>query len=546
LRFNTVLKSIRDYESRLSLFNPSIDQKFIDDAGKIEESLILLLESIWPLLEGNKPFIKGWYHEAISDHLEACFYGDITYLLINQPPRTSKSTLLIALFIWAWIKDPSLQFLCLSFGLRLSIRDSVRCRRIISSQWFKNRWGHKVRLSDDVNNKLRFDNTACGYRMATSIHGTGTGDGGDFILIDDANNAGETESETKRESTNEWCDSVLSTRLNNLDTGRIIAVQQRLHAQDHSGHILSSNIPDLVHLCIPMEFEISRRCITIPLKNTLGKPWQDPRKREREVLCPTRFNPKALSKMKANLQTEYRIAGQLQQRPAPAEGGIFKKHWWSLWKQKSPPRCQFVLQSWDTAFSTSSTSSASVCTTWGLFKDRYDVAQIILLSKWRGKVENPDLRRMVIRLSKNYYDTIIDYPVPEGHIVKPDMILMESKANGTPMIQDLTRAGLIINRFDPLKHGGGDKEVRAHIISPLVEAGRIWMPTIAPDSEKLRPYADRFVNACASFPNDDESKDIVDSMSQALIKFRLMGLIGHPDDAYIMEEFNPNKGKKFY
>jgi predicted phage terminase large subunit-like protein len=546
LRLNSALKLVNNWEARLSFFNPSVDQQYIDEAALLEESLIALLEAIWPLLEGNKPFVRGWYHEAIAEHLEATYYGNINYLLINQPPRTSKSTMLIALFIWSWIKDPSLQFLCLSFGLRLSIRDSVRCRRILTSPWFKKRWGHKVKLSDDVNNKLRFDNTSCGYRMSTSIHGTGTGDGGDFILIDDANNAGDTESETKRTSTNEWCDSVLSTRLNNLETGRIIAVQQRLHAQDHSGHTLAAKMPGLVHLCIPMEFEVNRRCVTIPLKSTQGKPWKDPRTIEGQVLCPFRFNPKSLAKMKANLKTEYRIAGQLQQRPSPSEGGLFKKQDFQWWKEGAPPRCEFVLQSWDTAFSKSATASFSACTTWGLFKNSYGVPNIILLSLWKGRLENPEVRRMMIRLAKNYYDTNLDSPAPEDYIIKPDMILIEGKANGSPLMQDLNRAGLIVNRFDPVKHGGGDKVARARAISHIIEAGLVWMPAMAPHFTRLRPFADQFVEACASFPNDDEAKDLVDSMSQALIKFRLNSMIDHPDDAYITEEFNPNYGKKYY
>lgn len=545
MRLTSALKFKEDFTRRVAPFETIRDQYLIDDAARLEDSLLDLLEGIWPLLEGKRPFIRAWYHEAVAEHLEATYYGNILWLLINQPPRTSKSTMLIAFFIWCWIKDPSLQFLFLSYGLRLSTRDSVRCRRILDSKWFKDRWGHKVRLSSDVNTKLRFDNTSTGYRIVTAINSTGTGDGGDFLVFDDINNAGDVNSQTIRDGTNEWVDNVTPTRLNNLDTSRIIAVQQRLHSQDHSGHVLAQNIPNLVHLCIPMEFEISRQCVTVPLKSTNGKPWKDPRKNEGEVICPTRFNPKALARLKAELKSEYRIAGQLQQRPAPAEGGIIKKTWWSWWKEPNPPRCDFILQSWDTAFSTNAKSSYSACTTWGVFKDKHAVSQVILLDTWRGRVEYPDLRRMALRLAHNYHDTHIDHPTPEDYILRPTMILIEAKATGDPLIKDLTRAGLIINKFDPMKDGGGDKERRVSLVTNIIEAGRVWMPSHPPHYDILRTYADIFVEDCAVFPNG-ESNDFVDSMSQALIKLQAMGWIGHPDDAVISKMYNRWEGERFY
>lgn len=547
MRGSSALKLIDDWDNRLSTFNPIIDQRYFQEAHEYEESLHSYMKGAWSTIEGGRDFVDGWHIQALCEHLEAVYTGQIRHLLINVPPRTSKSTIVSVGFpSWAWIKDPSLQFLFISYGSRLSIKDSVKCRRLIASKWFRDRWKHKFNLSGDVNSKVRFDNDKTGYRIATSIDGFGTGEGGDIIVLDDPNSAGDADSIAVRESTNDWCDNVLSTRLNNPKTGRFIAVQQRLHQQDYSGHLLSQEIPGLVHLFLPMEFEISRRCITVPLKSTNGLKWKDPRKKEGDLLWPDRFGETEVALIKKKMRNESVIAGQLQQRPSPQGGGILKKDYWSRWKQPSPPRCQFVMQSWDTAFSISNTSSFSACTTWGLFKDEHDVSNIMLLSMWRGRVENPDLRRKILNLAKNYLDTNDKYPAPEDYILKPDMILIEGKANGMPMIQDLTRAGLVINRFDPIKHGGGNKEHRAKIVSALIEAGKVWVPALPPLYDSLRPYADKFVEACAAFPSDDESKDIVDSMSQALIKFRLMGMIDHPDDAYIIDEFNPNQGKRFY
>jgi predicted phage terminase large subunit-like protein len=417
---------------------------------------------------------------------------------------------------------------------------------LIASKWFKDRWGHKCQLTRDINTKTRFANVQSGYRIATSIGGTTTGEHVDYEFFDDPNNTANVESEVTRADTNIKFDRVFSGRFNDPNTGRLALIQQRTHSQDLSGHLLAKNIPDLVHLCLPQEYETNRPCVTIPLKSTNGKPWKDPRKEEGELLWPEFFNEKAVEQGKRDLGDRYAIAGQYQQRPSPAEGGIFKKSDFQWWKEPAPPRCHFILQSWDTAFSTSSHAAWSACTTWGLFNHRDNPNNIILLSLWRGKLENPDVRRMMLRLSKNYYDTRMEYPAPEDHICKPDMILIEGKANGTPLLQDLRRAGLIINSFDPNKHGGGDKTARARAVSNLIEAGCVWMPAKPPLYDKLRPHADLFVEACASFPNDVNSRDLVDSMSQALIKFRLQGMIGHPDDAYIMEEYNPNKGKKLY
>lgn len=543
---------IKYYNDRMGLmdqFNPIIEQRFIDEAAYYESSLHSFIKGAWPIIEGGREFVDGWHLQAICEHLEAVYRGDIRMLLINEPPRCMKSTAFpVSLPAWIWAQDPSFQFLFLTYVAKLTIRDSVKCRRIIESKWYQQRWGHRFQICGDVNTKLRFENDKTGYRIATSIGGAGTGEGGDIIGVDDPNNAGETESDVIRENTNDWCDHVLSTRLNNPKTGRIVIVQQRLHTQDYSGHVLAKEIPGLVHLCLPMEYEEVRKCITIILPSTNGKPWCDPRKKEGDLLWPARFGKEEVDNLKASMNSEYVVAGQLQQRPAPLAGGLLKKSWFQWWKQKSPPRFEFVLQSWDTAFTSGPNACYSACTNWGLFKNDQAIPQLMLISAWRGKLENPDVRRMMIRLSKNYLDTHMDNPVPEDFVLKPDMILIEAGANGTPLMQDLRRAGLIINKFDPRKAGSAtdnSKEARAKQIAHIIEAGLVWVPAAGPNYTSLRPFADKFVEACGMFPND-ESNDYVDTMSQALIKFRMMGMIDHPDDAYILEEFNLNKDRRFY
>jgi phage terminase large subunit-like protein len=542
-------KRLTELDRQYDISNPKIEQRFVDEAGMYEESLHSFIKGAWPIIEGGRDFVDGWHLDAICEHLEAVYNGQIKLLLINEPPRCMKSTAFpVALPAWIWTKEPSFQSLFLSYGSSLSIRDSVKCRRIIGSKWYQRRWGHKFQISGDVNTKLRFDNNMTGYRIATSIGGMGTGEGGDLIGVDDPNNAGDVESDIIRDWTNDWCDHVLSTRLNNPKTGRIVAVQQRLHVKDYSGHILAKNIPELVHLCLPMEFEISRKCITVPIKSTKGKPWQDPRTKEGELLWPSRFGTKEVEKLKRDMNSEYVVAGQLQQRPAPAQGGLLKKTWWQWWKEANPPRCDFVLQSWDTAFTTGAESCYSACTTWGVFQDHHNISNVILLSVWRGKLENPDVRRMMMRMANNYYDNKYENPMPENYILKPDMILVEAGANGMPLIQDLRRTGLIVTKFDPRTATGttdNSKIFRAKRFSHIIEDGKIWVPATPPHYTSLRPFADKFVEACAMFPND-ESNDLVDSMIQALAKLRIMGLINNTDDIQFTEAYNSKQNVKFY
>ena len=544
---STARNFLNEVRNKLKPSEPPRNQLFVDEAAIFESSLHSFLKGCWPIIEGGCDYRDGWHIEAICEHLEALYHLYIKRLLINQPPGTCKSTICSVVYpAWIWAKDPTFQSMYISYGHELSKRDSVQCRRVIQSRWFKDRWGHKCQLAPDVNTKMRFDNQQGGYRISTSVFGSATGEHVHLVAFDDPNSAKTAESEIIRTSTNETCDRTTYSRYNDPKTARLLAVQQRFHEQDYSGHILSKKIEDLVHLCLPMEFETSRRCTTIPLKSTDGKLWSDPRSKEGELLWPKFMDEEYVDGLKKDMNSDYVIAGQLQQRPSPGEGGIIKKHWFKWWNQPSPPKCHYILQSWDTALSTKPDACYSCCTTWGVFNDDHNVSQVMLLDTWHGRVEYPDLRRMALRLAHNYHDTHIDHPTPEDYILKPDMILIEAKANGLSLIQDLGRAGLIVNRFDPVKHGGGDKIVRARLMSHVLEAGKIWVPAKPPHYTGLRPYADVFVESCASFPNDVDSRDYVDSMSQAIIKLMMSGLIGNPDDAEISTIYNRWEGEKFY
>jgi hypothetical protein len=191
----------------------------------------------WPIVESSTPFVPGWHIDAIIDHLETVSRGQIRNLLINVPPRHMKSLLVAVLWpAWEWIRFPERRWLYSSYAASLSIRDSVKCRRLIESPWYRGLWGDRFVLTGDQNTKGRFDNNRSGYRIATSVGGAATGEGGDRIVCDDPNNVNEVESDSVRRATNEWFDVVMSTRVNDdPKTTAKVVVMQRCHEQDLAG-----------------------------------------------------------------------------------------------------------------------------------------------------------------------------------------------------------------------------------------------------------------------------------------------------------------------
>src|SRR6266567_3010869 len=220
------------------------------------------IRQAWAVVEPATPFVPGWHIDAIVEHLEAVSYGQIRNLLINVPPRHMKS-LLVSVFwpAWEWLRWPERRWLYSSYAATLSIRDSVKCRRLLESPWYQERWGNVFALTSDQNTKGRFDNSRSGYRLATSVGGAATGEGGDRIVCDDPHNVQEAESDSIRKSTLDWWDVVMSTRVNDPKTAVKVVVMHRCHQQDLSGHLLEQG--DWEHLCLPAEYESSRDATSI-------------------------------------------------------------------------------------------------------------------------------------------------------------------------------------------------------------------------------------------------------------------------------------------
>lgn len=443
---------------------------------KAEKSFAEFFKQAWPVMEPGVPYVHGWHIDAICEHLEAVSRGEIHKLLINMPPRHSKSTLVSVAFpCWEWIHRPWMKYLYASYSGTLSIRDSVACRRLIMSPWYQARWGNVFSLTDDQNVKMRFENSQHGVRIATSVGGTTTGEGGDRIIVDDPHNVKEAESEVVRQSVLDWWHQAMSTRLNDPKRGAHIVVMQRVHDQDLSGSILERG--GYYHLMLPCRYEGQKTHWMIG--------WQDPRTVEGELLWPERFDEKHVSELEKTLGS-YAAAAQLQQRPTPAEGGIFKKSWFRTYENR--PTFIRIIESWDTATSEKELSAYSVCTVWGETVE----GDIYLLYVDRQRLTFPQLKAQVVAIHQRF----------NGH-----GILIEDKSSGRQLCQDIgqgTRLPIIPVQVTK----GQDKVSRAMGCSPMIEAGRVYIPLNA-------AWLGAFMQEVLTFPNS-QYKDQVDSMTQAL------------------------------
>jgi len=512
-----------------------------------EASFYEFVKNAWINVEGRE-YIDGWHIQAMCEHLQAVQKMEIRNLLCNIPPRMGKSTVFSVLFpAWCWAIEPSLRFLYVAYSETLTVRDSIACRRLIGSEWYQNLWGDKFTIFRNVDNKHKFNNNKYGYRLASSEGGTITGQGADIICYDDPNNVETVHSSVIREGTNDFFDFTLSNRYSRESLLRRLITQQRTHMNDLTGHILSKNDPSWIYLCLPMEFERSRRSTTIPLSMSNGRIWTDPRKKEGELLWPEDINAKALERIKLNFRNDsYTIASQLQQRPSPAEGGLLQADWFKPWTEKYSPEFEYILQSWDTALTTGKMSCYSACTTWGVFKDRKTgIKNIMLLSLFKEQLEYPDLRKAAIRLAHNYEDVYFDEPIYEHK--PPHLVLVEEKMNGYCILQDLMRANLPVMKFNPNKHG--NKIGRCRVISHLIENGLVWLPTEAPAHKYYTEDSQMFLEAAVNFPEDRGGKptnDIIDSMSQAFIRLTSMGWVANTYDPVFEAETNWKNMEKKY
>ena len=503
-----------------------------------ESSLYEFYKQALPVIDGSGYFSDEWFMRVIAEHLENVYYRKITKLLINVPPRLGKTSLIsIAFPVWVWIHNPNEKFLCSSITSDLSLDIADKSRMLLMSDWFKSRWGDRFKLRADQNAKGYFVNDKNGYRYSTSVTSAVIGRGGNILICDDPNAVGG-ESEVIRDATNRWWSLKWFNRiiLSDISPTCRVLVQQRGDELDVSGNIIANDINnEWVKLILPLEFEKDYVIPTSYLPDFVDDTllpdyksvWQDIRTEEGELLTE-RMTVTEVEQLKKELGS-YDYAAIYQQRPAPLEGGIIKKHWFRVYKSRQLPRFEYIVQSWDTALTAKQNSAYSACTTWGIFRDAKDNTNVMLLSCWRDRLEYPELRERVKRLSVNYMDTS-NVPIVYNPFYNPDMIVIEAKASGDPLIADLNRAGVYAEPFVPNQHG--DKLQRVRLITPLIEGGMVWLPIDVENSIDIyepASFAKDFVNEVAYFPNP-RSLDYVDTMTQALIVLRNLGKLMNPGD----------------
>ena len=312
------------------------------------------IQCAWHVLEPGTVYSDNWHIGAICEHLEAVTAGEIRKLIINIPPRTMKSlSVSVCWQPWVWITEPHTRWLMASYAQFLSTRDTVKARRVIQSSWYQERWGDVYQLAGDVNQKTNFENDNRGWRLATSPDSIGTGEGGHYQVLDDLHNVRQAESDTIREGTITWLDETMVTRYVDIKVGKRVLVMQRVHGRDAAGHLLAEG--GYVHLCLPMRFEPSR---LVPYKaddspnkdytppTPLG--FVDPRTEDGELLWKDHLPEEAVAEIEKPLGP-YGTAGQLQQRPTPRGGGMFKRENYQIIDDIPEGLVLRYVRSWDYA-----------------------------------------------------------------------------------------------------------------------------------------------------------------------------------------------------
>lgn len=404
------------------------------------------------------PYLHNWHIDYLARHLEAAGRGEITRLIINLPPRSLKS-LCVSVAWPAWLlgRDPSRRIIAASYGQNLSLRHSLDTRLVMNSSWYRSVFP-KTKFAKAQNEKHKFVTTKRGYRLATSVGGAVTGEGGNFLIVDDPHNPTHIFSESRRNAALQWFDQTFSSRLDDKKKGVFVIVMQRLHENDLTGHLLNKKGSEWVHIALPAISDSG------------------------DLLHSDRESVQELERAKIELGS-YAFAAQYQQRPVPAGGGMLRPEW--LKRYREAPQALRIIQSWDTAIKAGEGNDYSVCTSWAETAEGF-----YLLDVWRKRAEYPDLKRSIVNLAEKF---------------QPHGIVMEDKASGQSLLQDLRReTKLPLIAINPTR----DKLTRMAAVSPLFEAGKIWLPQHAawlPDLEA----------ELAAFPNGSHD-DQCDSISQFL------------------------------
>jgi len=448
-----------------------------------EQSYYEFCRCAFKQIESETEFLSNWHIKYICAILQVEIQRIAKGLprrkdiIINVPPRSMKSYIVsVLLNAWAWTRFPHLKFITTSYSGELAIDQAVITRRLIETEWYQNKWPF-VQFEEDENRRAKFANTMGGFRKSTGTGGNVTGTGGDIIICDDPQDPLGADSEADRKSTLNWYRRTFYNRLNNSKVGLRIIIMQRLHMEDVTGFLLDNG--DYRHICIPVEE-------TGDIKPAiLKKQYKD------GLFWPEKFGRRMLDDYRRELGS-YGFTGQYLQRPVPEEGGIWKIEWWQYYAKLPEVQPSNIIQSWDTAFKKGENNDYSVCSTWYQFDEDFYLVDIT-----KERYEFPELKRMVKSLYEKY---------------RPYKIIVEDKASGQSLIQELKRDGAL--PVYPVKVDR-DKIARANAVSPIIEQGRVYLPESA-------SWVSEFIKETSNFPfapHDDQ----VDSVSQGLSELLSLG-----------------------
>jgi len=446
--------------------------------NKAKSDFLSFVKCVWP------EFIEGAHHRHIAKKFNDLANGKINRLIVNMPPRHTKSEFASYLLpSWMVGRNPKLKIIQATHTGELAIRFGRKAKHLIDSEEYAKIF--KTTLQEDSKAAGRWETAQGGEYFAAGVGGAITGRGADLLIIDDPHSEQDALSPGALENAYEWYTSGPRQRLQ--PGGKIVCVMTRWSTKDLTGMLLSHQKEAKADQWEVVEFPafLDHESGTKPV-------W------------PEYWNLDELEKVKATFPVA-KWNAQWMQKPTSEEGAIIKREWWRKWTDNKIPPLKHVIQSYDTAFMKKETADYSAITTWGIFfPDQDSGANLILLDAVKGRYEFPELRRKALEQYKYW---------------NPESVIVEAKASGLPLTYELRQMDIPVTSFTPSK--GNDKHVRVYTCAPLFESGMIWAPE--------QKFAEEVIEECAAFPHGDHD-DLVDSMTMAVMRFRQGGLIKHPED----------------
>ena len=443
--------------------------------SQVKSDFLSFVKHVWP------EFIEGSHHKIIADKFNKIAEGKIKRMIINMPPRHTKSEF-ASNMLPAWMigRKPDLKIIQTTHTTELAVRFGRKAKTLIDSPEYQEIF--KTRLREDSQAAGKWETEQGGEYYAAGVGSAITGRGADLLIIDDPHSEQDALNADALEKAYEWYTSGPRQRLQ--PGGTIVVVMTRWSLKDLTGALIKAQ----------KEVKSDQwEVIEFPAIMPSGEP-----------VWPQYWKLDELEKVQASLSIP-KWNAQWMQNPTSEAGAIIKKEWWRVWDDEEIPPLKHVIQSYDTAFLKKQTADYSAITTWGVFYPEEDgAANLILLDSLKGRFEVPELRREALQ-QYDYW--------------KPETVVIESKASGLPLTAELRQMGIPVVNFTPSK--GNDKHARVNSVAPLFESGVIW----APDKK----FAEEVIEECAAFPYGDHD-DLVDSMTQAVMRFRQGGFVMHPED----------------